>query len=161
MAIWSFVLVIVLGPFIALGALIGIPLAFVSRSRIAKSGGTLQGSGLALAAIIVGFAWVTLFLFAIAIPVFLGVTHSGPSLQNLDADVQRQITGTGPGEFNVAGVTSVNCQPPARWTTGSTFTCVVYGSGGSVAGNFYGTVTTNAANGDYQWYGRYTPTGFG
>jgi hypothetical protein len=156
MAIWSLVLVIVLG---AIGALVGIPLAFVARSRIAKSGGMLKGSGLALAAIIVGFAWVALLLFAIAIPVFLGVTHSGPSLQTLNAGVQRQITGSGPGEFNATGVTAVSCQLPARWITGSTFNCVAHGIGGQVAGNFFGTVTTNAPNGDYRWYGQYSPNG--
>ncbi len=89
MAIWALVLVIALG---ALGAFVGIPLAFVARSKIRQSGGTLRGSGLALAALIIGFVWVAMFALAIAIPTFLGVTHSGPAVQNLSFSVQNQIS---------------------------------------------------------------------
>lgn len=155
MAIWSLILVIALG---ALGALAGIPMAFVARSKIRRSGGTLKGSGLALAALIVGFIWIGLFLLAIAIPVFIGVTHSGPSVQSLDASVLGQISGTGPGDFNDIGVSTVNCQLPAQWTTGSTFTCLAYDPSGTEVGSYSATVSPNGPNGTYEWYGRYTPS---
>jgi Domain of unknown function (DUF4190) len=155
MAIWALVLVILLG---AIGALVGIPLAFVARSKIRKSGGALQGSGLALAALIVGFGWVALFAFAIAIPTFLGVTHSGPAVENLNYSVKGQIIGTAPNDFDVAGVSNVSCQRPSSWTTGSTFSCIVYGSARTVIGRYYGTVEPNTSDGIYQWNGRYFPS---
>jgi len=155
MAVWALVLVIVLGAF---GALAGIPLAFVARSKIRQSGGALKGSGLALAALIVGFAWGGLFLLAIAIPTFLGVTHSGPAVENLNYSVQGQVTGTGPNDFDVAGVSSVECQRPSSWTTGSVFTCAVNGSTGTVIGQYHGTVLPNSSDGIYQWNGRYFPS---
>jgi ABC-type sugar transport system permease subunit len=155
MAIWALVLVILLG---AIGALVGIPLAFVARSKIRQSGGALRGSGLALAALIIGFVWVALLAIAIAIPTFLGVTHSGPAVQNLNFSVQSQIIGTGTNDFDVAGVGSVSCQRPESWTTGSTFTCMVFGSAGQVIGRYYGTVQPNAPGGIYQWTGRYLPS---
>ena len=155
MAVWALVLVIVLG---AIGALAGIPLAFVARSKIRQSGGALKGSGLALAALIVGFVWVGLFLLAIAIPTFLGVTHSGPAVENLNYSVQGQVAGTGPNDFDVAGVSNVECQRPSSWTTGSTFTCAVFGSTGTVIGQYHGTVVPNSSDDVYQWNGRYFPS---
>lgn len=155
MAVWALVLVIALG---AIGALVGIPLAFIARSKIRQSGGTLKGSGLALAALIVGFVWVGLFAIAIAIPTFIGVTHSGPAVENLNGSVQSQIIGTGPNDFGVAGVGHVSCQRPSSWTAGSTFTCMVYGSAGSIIGQYFGTVEPNTADGIYQWNGRYFPS---
>jgi hypothetical protein len=155
MAIWALVLVILLG---AIGALVGIPLAFVARSKIRESGGALKGSGLALAALIVGFVWLALIALAIAIPTFVGVTRSGPAVENLNYSVQGQIVGTAPNDFDVVGVSSVSCQRPGSWTTGSTFTCVVYGSAGTVIGRYYGTVAPNTPEGIDQWNGRYVPS---
>jgi Domain of unknown function (DUF4190) len=155
MAVWALVLVIALG---ALGAFVGIPLAFVSRSKIRQSGGALRGSGLALAALIIGFVWVALLALAIAIPTFIGVTHSGPAVQNLNFSVQSQISGTAPNGFDVPGVGSVSCQLPSSWTVGSTFACVVYGSAGTVMGRYDGTVEPNSSGGIYQWMGRYFPS---
>ena|SRR5664279_1842842 len=155
MAIWALVVVIVLG---ALGALAGIPLAFAARSKIRQSGGALRGSGLALAALIIGFGYVALIGLAIAIPTFLGVTHSGPALQNLNYSVRGQITGTAPNDFGVAGISHVSCQQPSHWTAGSTFTCIAYGTTGSEVGRYYGTVEPNASDGTYQWNGRYLPS---
>jgi hypothetical protein len=155
MAIWALVLVIVLG---ALGALGGIPLAFAARSKIRRSGGALQGSGLALAALIIGFGYVALIGVAIAIPTFLGVTHSGPAPQTLNYSVQGQITGTAPNDFGVAGVRNVSCQQPSQWTTGSTFTCSAFGTTGAEVGRYYGMVEPNASDGTYQWNGRYLPS---
>ena len=155
MAIWALVLVIAFG---ALGALVGIPLAFVARSKIRASGGALKGAGLALAAQIVGFVWVGFLLLAIAIPTFLGVTRSGPSVQNLDFNVRSQITGTAPNDFGATGVGDVACQRPDRWTTGATFSCVAYGPTGAVVGRYVGTVAPNASDGTYSWNGRYVPS---
>ncbi len=156
MAVWALVLSIVLG---ALGALVAIPLAFVARSKIRQSGGALRGSGLALAALIVGFAWIGLFMLAIAIPTFLGVTRSGPPLPLLNYNAYSQITGTGPGDFHASGVSDVVCERPTQWTAGSTFTCIAYGAAGSEVGTYIGTVEPNAFDGTYQWDGRYYPSG--
>ena len=41
-------------------AIVAIVLGFVARNQIEKSGGTQQGSGMALAGIILGFAWIGL-----------------------------------------------------------------------------------------------------
>lgn len=155
MAVWSLILVILLG---AVGALVGIPLAFVARSRIRRSGGALKGSGLALAALIVGFGYVALVALAIAIPTFLGRATTGPPLQNLDYSVHNQITGSGPDDFAVPGIDAVACTPPVRWTTGATFTCIAYGTAGAEVGRYYGTVTPDASDGTYQWDGRYVPS---
>ena len=132
-------------------------MAFVARSHIRRSGGTLKGAGLALAALIVGFIWIGLVLLAIAIPIFVGITHPGPSQQNLDASVLGQISGTGPGDFGDPGVSSVNCQLPTTWTTGSTFTCFAYDPAGAEIGSYYASVSPNGPNGTYEWYGRYVP----
>jgi uncharacterized protein DUF4190 len=43
-------------------AILGIIFGFVARSQIRQSGGTQGGDGLAVAGIIVGFAWVLLFV---------------------------------------------------------------------------------------------------
>jgi hypothetical protein len=154
MAIWAFVLVIALG---VIGALVAVPLAFKARAKIRRSNGALKGSGLALAAQIIGFVYFGLVLLAIAIPTFIGVTHSGPTVQTLDNSVQNQITAAPPDGFDVPGISDVSCQPPSRWTTGSTFTCIAYGAGGEV-GRYFGTVSPNAPNGTHQWYGRYYPS---
>ena len=149
-------LVVVLG---AVGALVGIPLAFAARSKIRRSGGTLKGSGLALAALIVGFAYVGLLLLAIAIPVFIGRTSTGPSVQDLDSSVRGQITGPAANQFGATDVESVVCGPPDQWVTGTAFTCVAYGTTGTVVGEYYGTVEPNTSDGIYQWDGRYVPSG--
>jgi len=154
MAVWALVLVLVLG---AVGALVGIPLAFVARSRIRASRGSLKGSGLALAALIIGFVWVGLLVLAIAIPTFLGVTGSGPSVQTLDANVLGQVTGSAPNDFGITGVRGVTCEPPITWTTGTRFICVVYGPIGNQVGRYVGTVDPNAPDGTYQWNGQYVP----
>jgi Domain of unknown function (DUF4190) len=41
-------------------AIVAIVLGFVARNQIEKSGGTQQGSGMALAGIILGFVWLGL-----------------------------------------------------------------------------------------------------
>jgi len=41
-------------------AIVAVVLGFVARNQIEKSGGTQQGSGMALAGIILGFVWIGL-----------------------------------------------------------------------------------------------------
>ncbi len=48
-------------------AVLGIVFGFVARSQIRNSQGTQSGDGLAVAGIIVGFAWIALFVVLIAI----------------------------------------------------------------------------------------------
>jgi hypothetical protein len=43
-------------------AVLGIIFGFVARSQIRRSGGTQGGDGLAIAGIIVGFAWIALIV---------------------------------------------------------------------------------------------------
>jgi len=43
-------------------AVLGIIFGFVARSQIRRSGGTQSGDGLAIAGIIVGFAWIALLV---------------------------------------------------------------------------------------------------
>lgn len=68
-------------------ALLGIIFGFVARSQIRQSGGTQGGDGLAIAGIIVGFAWIALLVMVaivnasnnntsgvVALPTFLTIT---------------------------------------------------------------------------------------
>ena len=48
-------------------AVLGIIFGFVARSQIRRSGGTQGGDGLAIAGIIVGFAWIALIVTVSAI----------------------------------------------------------------------------------------------
>jgi hypothetical protein len=49
-----------------LPAVLGVIFGFVARSQIRRSGGTQGGDGLAIAGIIVGFAWIA-FLVIVAV----------------------------------------------------------------------------------------------
>jgi hypothetical protein len=51
-------------------AVLGIIFGFIARSQIRRSGGTQGGDGLAIAGIIVGFAWIAFF-------VILGAVNAG------------------------------------------------------------------------------------
>ena len=53
--------------FVGLPCILGIIFGFVARSQIRQSNGTQGGDGLALAGIIVGFAWVALVLLVIIV----------------------------------------------------------------------------------------------
>jgi hypothetical protein len=48
-------------------AVLGIIFGFVARSQIRRSGGTQGGDGLAIAGIIVGFAWIALIVILDAV----------------------------------------------------------------------------------------------
>jgi hypothetical protein len=45
--------------------LLGVIFGLIARSQIRQSGGTQGGDGLALAGIIVGFAWIALFVIVL------------------------------------------------------------------------------------------------
>jgi hypothetical protein len=51
-------------------AVLGIVFGFIARSQIRRSAGTQGGDGLAIAGIIVGFAWIAFF-------VILGAVNAG------------------------------------------------------------------------------------
>jgi carbonic anhydrase/acetyltransferase-like protein (isoleucine patch superfamily) len=170
LAIWSFVLVILLG---SLGALAGIPMGFVARSHIKASEGRQRGAGLALAAIIIGFVFIALtglvILLAvvgstgtsgnsgdggIGTPTTLGV---GPTLSELTANAKSQITGSGTGNFGAVGVDSVICNPPGSWHPGATFTCYAYDSSNQEVGEYDGTVEPDSGD-TYQWNAQWIPS---
>ncbi len=48
-------------------AVLGIIFGFIARSQIRQSNGAQSGDGLAVAGIIVGFAWIALFVIVFAI----------------------------------------------------------------------------------------------
>lgn len=50
-----------------LPAILGVVFGFVARSQIRQSGGRQGGDGLAVAGIIVGFAWIALFVILIIV----------------------------------------------------------------------------------------------
>jgi hypothetical protein len=59
-------LVCACGFLLTLPAVLGVIFGFVARSQIRRSGGTQGGDGLAIAGIIVGFAWIA-FIVILAI----------------------------------------------------------------------------------------------
>ena len=58
--------------FVGIPCILGIIFGFVARSQIRRSNGTQQGSGLALAGIIVGFSLIALFIVLISLAVAFG-----------------------------------------------------------------------------------------
>jgi hypothetical protein len=50
-----------------LPAVLGIIFGFIARSQIKQSRGTQKGDGMAIAGIIVGFAWIALLVLLIAV----------------------------------------------------------------------------------------------
>jgi hypothetical protein len=68
--------------FFGIPCILGIIFGFVSRSQIRKSNGTQQGSGLALAGIIVGFSLIALFIVLISLAVAFGHVSTCDSSDN-------------------------------------------------------------------------------
>jgi hypothetical protein len=147
LSVWSIVLVIVLG---SIGALVAIPMGFVARRQIRQSRGTQKGTGLALAAIIIGFVYVGITLAVIGL-LLANSGRSGPSLSGLTSSVKTQIAGDGPDSLKVPGVSSVVCHPPKSWRTGESFTCFAYSATGSTIGKYEGTVAPNSPSGQPEW----------
>jgi len=79
-----------------------------------------------------------------------------PSLSLLTSSVQAQVTGTGPSDFSVGGVTKLTCTPPTDWTVGATFTCMAYDFASDELGVYDGTVQS-AVKGVPQWNGLWSP----
>jgi Domain of unknown function (DUF4190) len=162
LAIWSFVLALVLG---TIGALAAIPMGYAARRQVRKSNGAQKGAGLALAAIIIGYVWIGLLVLVVTLAVVTPNSDNtstsgiafGPSLSALTSDVQAYIVGSGPGHFDVSGVASVVCDPPGSWQAGATFTCFAYSSSQSEIGQLDGTVEPNSSSGEYRWNARWIP----
>jgi hypothetical protein len=55
------------GFLLTLPAVLGVIFGFVARSQIRRSGGRQGGDGLAIAGIIVGFAWIALLVILVII----------------------------------------------------------------------------------------------
>lgn len=65
------------GIFCGFPAVLGIIFGFVSRGQIKKSGGAQKGEGLALAAIIVGFVFLALWVILVIVAIATGHCTSG------------------------------------------------------------------------------------
>jgi hypothetical protein len=85
-------------------------------------------------------------------------TTSGPTLEQLTAQVQQEVTGTGPNAFGVVGVSSVVCHLPSSWRAGSPFRCEVDGSSMKELGYFDGTVDSTTVPGQWRWNGVWRPS---
>ncbi len=82
--------------------------------------------------------------------------QTAPPLSQLTTSVQAQITGTGPSDFSVGGVSKVTCTLPAAWETGATFKCYAYDFAQDEMGEYDGTVQA-ASGGTPQWNGLWSP----
>jgi hypothetical protein len=155
LAVWSIALLLLGG----LGALVAIPMGFVARRQIRTSHGRQKGAGLALAAIIIGFAFVGITLAVTGVVLTGSGTSggSGPSLSGLTSTVEAQIAGNGSDSLKVPGVASVVCDPPSSWQTGEHFTCIASGSTGSKIGDYVGTVEPDSSPGKYRWNASWYP----
>jgi hypothetical protein len=81
-----------------------------------------------------------------------------PALAQITAQVKQAVTGTGPNEFGVSGVSSVVCHLPSSWEAGNAFRCDVYGPSRNVIGRFDGTVESSSSSGEWQWKGVWEPS---
>jgi hypothetical protein len=81
---------------------------------------------------------------------------SAPALTALTSAVQAQITGNGPNDFDVGGVTKLVCDPPADWKAGAAFTCSAFDFAGDDIGEYEATVESEAG-GHPQWTGTWSP----
>ncbi len=68
-----------------ISAVLGVIFGFVARSQIRNSSGTQGGEGLALAGIIVGFAWIVLLVIIVAVSGKNNQTNNGVVLLHLAA----------------------------------------------------------------------------
>lgn len=89
-------------------------------------------------------------------PPTLASAGNAPTLSNLTASVQAQLTGTGPNDFSVTGMSKLTCTPPAKWADAATFECRAYDFAGDLIGQYDGTVQP-ASKGVPQWTGLWSP----
>jgi len=82
--------------------------------------------------------------------------ESAPPLNELTASVQAQITGTGPSDFSVGGVSKVTCTLPTVWQMGATFKCYAYDFAQDEMGEYDGTVQAPSGT-TPQWNGLWSP----
>jgi hypothetical protein len=81
---------------------------------------------------------------------------TAPSLSSLTSQVQAQITGTGPNDFSVTGLSKLTCDPPAVWQVKATFKCYAYDFADDEMGEYDATVQPEAG-GAPQWNGLWSP----
>jgi hypothetical protein len=81
---------------------------------------------------------------------------TAPTLASLTSSVQAQITGTGPNDFNVSGLSKLTCDLPGAWTVGATFKCDGYDFANDEIGEYDGTVQSESGNMP-QWGGQWSP----
>jgi hypothetical protein len=135
---------------------LGIVLGHIALSR-AKREGDEPRVGRAKGALVFSYLWTVAALVLIAVAVAKSSTPQGPPLSELTANVQSQITGSGPDNFGVSGVSNVVCNPPSSWSSGNTFSCFAYNSSDQEVGEYDATIEPNGANGSYQWNARWLP----
>lgn len=83
-------------------------------------------------------------------------SETGPTLTDLTSSVQGQITGTGPNDFGVGGVSKVTCVLPTTWRSGVRFKCFAYDFAYDEMGQYDGKVAP-ASGGAPQWSGQWSP----
>jgi hypothetical protein len=81
---------------------------------------------------------------------------SAPTLTDLRASVQAQLTGTGANDFSVTGLSKLTCDPPPDWKVGATFKCLAYDFAQDEIGEYDATVQPESG-GEPQWNGQWSP----
>jgi len=82
LAIASLVLGIVGFALCGVGSILAIIFGFISKSQIDKSGGTQKGRGMAMAGIILGFAFVALLVVLLIVAAATGGVHGNVHVGN-------------------------------------------------------------------------------
>ena len=121
---------------------------FVSRSKIKNSDGEFKGMGLAIADIIIGFAWVAAFIVLIVALAVSSSAGSGPSPESLQAKILSNWNSQNPSNPGA----SVQCAyDPSRWTEGYTFNCFIYKSNNTEVGTAAITSTSSGTTAYDTW----------
>ncbi len=85
-----------------------------------------------------------------------GTAGAAPSLASLTASVHAQLTGTGPDDFSVTGMSELTCDLPTAWEVGATFKCFAYDFAKDEIGEYDGTVQPESG-GQPRWNGQWIP----
>ena len=170
-AIVAFILTLVLG---TIGGIVGIILGIIARMEVRESDGRMRGSGLALAAIIIGVIDLVVTAIAVIVVVAAGSnstssapidtspisggsnTPSGPPLSDLQNSVLTDWNKQEPSY----PATSVQCgYDPNKWAPGYQFMCFAYNSSNSGVGQIQITSTSSATDQNQTWNESYSTSG--